>query len=221
MVDGYTLNEALNFIEKTIDEKAPTAGIFYKGKSLDLKEASRELIWIFGLALVSAYLVMAGTFNAWRQPFVVMMTTPLAAVGGLIFILLFDSTINIFSKIALIVLVGVASKNSILIVDAANQLRIKGKSIENAIVESCKRRFRPICMTSLSTLGAMTPLIFGNIGPGAGEGIRMAVGCTIFGGVLISTVLTLITTPVLYLLLCKNSKRMDEVDIQLDKEFSR
>ena len=116
---------------------------------------------------------------------------------------------------------GVASKNSILIVDAANQLRIKGKSIENAIVESCKRRFRPILMTSLSTLGAMTPLIFGNIGPGAGEGIRMAVGCTIFGGVLMSTVLTLITTPVLYLLLCKNSKRMDEVDIQLDKEFSR
>ena len=221
LVDGYTLNEALNFIEKTIDEKAPTAGIFYKGKSLDLKEASRELIWIFGLALVSAYLVMAGTFNAWRQPFVVMMTTPLAAVGGLIFILLFDNTINIFSKIALIVLVGVASKNAILIVDAANQLRIKGKSIENAIVESCKRRFRPILMTSLSTLGAMTPLIFGNIGPGAGEGIRMAVGCTIFGGVLISTVLTLITTPVLYLLLCKNSKRMDEVDIQLDKEFSR
>ena len=221
LVDGYTLNEALNFIEKTIDEKAPTAGIFYKGKSLDLKEASRELIWIFGLALVSAYLVMAGTFNAWRQPFVVMMTTPLAAVGGLIFILLFDSTINIFSKIALIVLVGVASKNAILIVDAANQLRIKGKSIENAIVESCKRRFRPILMTSLSTLGAMTPLIFGNIGPGAGEGIRMAVGCTIFGGVLMSTVLTLITTPVLYLLLCKNSKRMDEIDIQLDKEFSR
>ena len=221
LVDGYTLNEALNFIEKTIDEKAPTAGIFYKGKSLDLKEASRELIWIFGLALVSAYLVMAGTFNAWRQPFVVMMTTPLAAVGGLIFILLFDNTINIFSKIALIVLVGVASKNAILIVDAANQLRIKGKSIENAIVESCKRRFRPILMTSLSTLGAMTPLIFGNIGPGAAEGIRMAVGCTIFGGVLISTILTLITTPVLYLLLCKNSKRMDEVDIQLDKEFSR
>ena len=190
-------------------------------KSLDLKEASSELLIIFGLALMSAYLVMAGTFNAWRQPFVVMMTTPLAAVGGLIFILLFDNTINIFSKIALIVLVGVASKNSILIVDAANQLRVKGKSIENAIVESCKRRFRPILMTSLSTLGAMTPLIFGNIGPGAAEGIRMAVGCTIFGGVLISTVLTLITTPVLYLLLCKNSKRMDEIDIQLDKEFSR
>jgi hydrophobe/amphiphile efflux-1 (HAE1) family protein len=221
LVGGYTLNEALNFIEKTIDDKAPTAGIFYKGKSLDLKEASSELLVIFALALVSAYLVMAGTFNAWRQPFVVMLTVPLAALGGLIFILLFNSTINIFSQIALIVLIGIATKNSILIVDWANQLRVKGKSVENAIVESCLRRFRPIMMTSLSTLIAMIPLIVGNIGPGAGEGIRLAVGCTIFGGMLISTFLTLFTTPVFYLLLCKNSKRMDQVDIQLGKEFSK
>ena len=138
LVGGYTLNEALNFIEKTIDDKATTAGIFYKGKSLDLKEASSELLVIFALALVSAYLVMAGTFNAWRQPFVVMLTVPLAALGGLIFILLFNSTINIFSQIALVVLIGIATKNSILIVDWANQLRVKGRSIENAIVESCK-----------------------------------------------------------------------------------
>ncbi len=221
LVGNYTLNEALNFIEKTIDDKAPTAGIFYKGKSLDLKEASGELLVIFALALVSAYLVMAGTFNAWRQPFVVMLTVPLAAIGGLIFILLFNSTINIFSQIALVVLIGIATKNSILIVDWANQLRVKGRGVENAIVESCKRRFRPIMMTSLSTLIAMVPLIVGNIGPGAGEGIRLAVGCTIFGGMLISTFLTLFTTPVFYLLLCKNSKRMDEVDIQLSKEFSK
>mgnify|MGYP001178613532 FL=1 len=221
LVGGYTLNEALNFIEKTIDDEAPKAGIFYKGKSLDLKEASSELIIIFALALVSAYLVMAGTFNAWRQPLVVMLTVPLAALGGLIFILLFNSTINIFSQIALIVLIGIATKNSILIVDWANQLRVSGKNVEDAIIESCLRRFRPIMMTSLSTLIAMIPLIVGNIGPGAGEGIRLAVGCTIFGGMLISTFLTLFTTPVFYLLLCKKSKRMDEVDIQLKKEFSK
>ena len=221
LVDGYTLNKALNFIEKTIDDEAPKAGIFYKGKSLDLKEASSELIIIFALALVSAYLVMAGTFNAWRQPLVVMLTVPLAALGGLIFILLFNSTINIFSQIALIVLIGIATKNSILIVDWANQLRVSGKNVEDAIIESCLRRFRPIMMTSLSTLIAMIPLIVGNIGPGAGEGIRLAVGCTIFGGMLISTFLTLFTTPVFYLLLCKKSKRMDEVDIQLKKEFSK
>ena len=94
LVGGYTLNEALNFIEKTIDDKASSAGIYYKGKSLDLKEASSELLIIFALALISAYLVMAGTFNAWRQPFVVMLTVPLAAIGGLIFILLFNSTMG-------------------------------------------------------------------------------------------------------------------------------
>ena len=221
LVGGYTLNEALNFIEKTIDSEAPKSGIYYKGKSLDLKEASSELIVIFALALISAYLVMAGTFNAWRQPLVVMLTVPLAALGGLIFILLFNSTINIFSQIALIVLIGIATKNSILIVDWANQLRVRGKSVENAIIESCMRRFRPIMMTSVSTLIAMVPLIVGNIGPGAGEGIRLAVGCTIFGGMLISTFLTLFTTPVFYLLLCKNSKRMDEVDVRLQKEFNK
>ncbi len=221
LVGGYTLNEALDFIEKTIDDKAPSAGIYYKGKSLDLKEASSELLVIFALAMVSAYLVMAGTFNAWRQPLVVMLTVPLAAIGGLIFILLFDSTINIFSQIALVVLIGIATKNSILIVDWANQLRVDGKSVQAAIVESCKRRFRPIIMTSLSTLIAMIPLIIGNIGPGAGEGIRLAVGCTIFGGMLISTFLTLFTTPVFYLLLCKNSKRMDDIDLQLSKEFKK
>ena len=221
LVEGYTLNEALNFIEKTIDDKAPLAGIYYKGKSLDLKEASSELIVIFGLAMISAYLVMAGTFNAWRQPLVVMLTVPLAAIGGLIFILLFNSTINIFSQIALVVLIGIATKNSILIVDWANQLRVDGKPVQVAIVESCKRRFRPIIMTSLSTLIAMIPLIIGNIGPGAGEGIRLAVGCTVFGGMLISTFLTLFTTPVFYLLLCKNSKRIDDIDLQLSKEFKK
>ena len=221
LVGGYTLNEALNFIEKTIDDKASSAGIYYKGKSLDLKEASSELLIIFALALISAYLVMAGTFNAWSQPFVVMLTVPLAAIGGLIFILLFNSTINIFSQIALVVLIGIATKNSILMVDWANQLRIKGKTVQSAIIESCKRRFRPIIMTSLSTLIAMIPLIVGNIGPGAGEGIRLAVGSTIFGGMLISTFLTLFTTPVFYLLLCKNSKRIDEIDVQLGREFKK
>ncbi len=220
--NDYTLSDALDFIEKTINQKAPEAGVYYKGKSLDLKEASSELIVIFALALISAYLVMAGTFNAWRQPLVIMLTVPLAALGGLIFILLFDSTINIFSQIALIVLIGIATKNSILIVDWANQLRMAGETVHNSIIQSCKRRFRPILMTSISTLIAMIPLIIGNpFGPGAGEGIRLAVGATVFGGMLISTALTLFTTPVFYLLFCKNSKRIDDVDIKLKKEFNK
>ena len=106
--------------------------------------------------------------------------------------------------------------------DWANQLRRAGKNTQNAALEACSLRFRAIIMTSLSTMIAMIPLIVGNIGgPGAGEGSRMAVGATIFGGMLISTFLTLYVTPVMYVMLTKNTKRIDEVDIQLNKELKR
>ena len=108
-----------------------------------------------------------------------------------------------------------------MIVDWANQLRRVGKNIESAVLEACKRRFRAIIMTSLSTMIAMIPLLVGNIGPGAGEASRLAVGATIFGGMLISTFFTLFITPVFYLLFCKNTKRIDAVDIQLGKELKK
>ena len=128
-------------------------------------------------------------------------------------------TINIFSQIALVILIGISTKNSILIVDYANQLRALGKNIENSITEACSLRFRPIMMTSLSTMIAMIPLIVGNIGPGAGEGSRLAVGATILGGMIISTFFTLYVTPTMYLALAKNTKRIDTVDIELKKQL--
>ncbi len=121
----------------------------------------------------------------------------------------------------MVILIGISTKNSILIVDWANQLRRAGKNIKDAVLEACNRRFRAIIMTSVSTMIAMMPLIIGNIGPGAGEGSRMAVGATIFGGMLISTVFTLFVTPTMYVLLTKNTKRMDAVDIQLQKELKK
>tara|TARA_B100000029_G_C17451629_1_gene915201 strand:- start:736 stop:1188 length:453 start_codon:yes stop_codon:yes gene_type:complete len=150
-----------------------------------------------------------------------MLTVPLSVLGGIIFLLLFNSSINIFSQIALIILIGISTKNSILIVDWANQLRREGKNIKNAVLEACKRRFRAIVMTSLSTMIAMLPLVIGNIGPGAGEGSRLAVGSTILGGMLISTFFTLYITPTMYVLLTKNTKRIDAVDIELDKELKK
>jgi HAE1 family hydrophobic/amphiphilic exporter-1/multidrug efflux pump len=143
----------------------------------------------------------------------------LAVFGGLVFILFFNSSINIFSQIALVILIGISTKNSILIVDYANRLRTAGKSIENAVRESCSLRFRPIIMTSLSTMFAMIPLIVGNIGPGAGESSRLAVGSTILGGMLISTFFTLYVTPTMYLALAKNTKRIDAIDIELKKQL--
>ena len=148
------------------------------------------------------------------------MTVPLAVFGGLVFILFLNSSINIFSQIALVILIGISTKNSILIVDFANQLRASGKSIDNAIKEACDMRFRPIIMTSLSTMIAMVPLVIGNIGPGAGEGSRLAVGSTILGGMIISTFFTLYVTPTMYLMLAKNTKRIDAVDIELKKQLN-
>ena len=148
------------------------------------------------------------------------MTVPLAGFGGLVFILFLNSSINIFSQIALVILIGISTKNSILIVDFANQLRASGKNIDNAIKEACDMRFRPIIMTSLSTMIAMVPLVIGNIGPGAGEGSRLAVGSTILGGMIISTFFTLYVTPTMYLMLAKNTKRIDAVDIELKKQLN-
>ena len=217
--EGYTLAEAIKYLEKTISEVAPENQIAWKGKSEELKETSNELYIIFALALLTAYLVMAATFNSFIHPFIIVLTVPLAVFGGLVFILFFNSSINIFSQIALVILIGISTKNSILIVDYANRLRTAGKSIENAVRESCSLRFRPIIMTSLSTMFAMIPLIVGNIGPGAGESSRLAVGSTILGGMLISTFFTLYVTPTMYLALAKNTKRIDAIDIELKKQL--
>ena len=218
--EGYTLTKAISFFEEVMTDLAPERQIAWKGKSEEIKETSNELFIIFALALITAYLVMAATFNSFIHPFIIILTVPLAIFGGLIFILFLNSSVNIFSQIALIILIGISTKNSILIVDFANQLRTKGKNIHDSIKEACDLRFRPIIMTSLSTMIAMLPLVIGNIGPGAGEASRLAVGATILGGMIISTFFTLYVTPSMYLLLAKNTKRIDAVDIDLKKQLN-
>ena len=217
--ESYTLDQAIKFLEKTMSDIAPDKQITWKGKSEELKETSNELYIIFVLSLLTAYLVMAATFNSFIHPFIIILTVPLAVFGGLVFILFLNSSINVFSQIALIILIGISTKNSILIVDYANQLRVTGKNIESALKEACYLRFRPILMTTLSTMIAMIPLVIGNIGPGAGEGSRLAVGCTILGGMLISTFFTLYVTPSMYLALAKNTKRIDAIDNELKKQL--
>ena len=217
--ENYTLSEAIKYLEQTLSNSQITNQIEWKGKSEELKETSNELFIIFGLALLTAYLVMAATFNSFIHPFIIILTVPLALFGGLIFILFLNSSINIFSQIALVILIGISTKNSILIVDYANQLRAVGKNIESSVKEACDLRFRPIMMTSISTMIAMVPLVIGNIGPGAGEASRLAVGATILGGMIISTFFTLYLTPAMYLILAKNTKRIDAVDIELKKQL--
>ena len=131
--EGYTLAEAIKYLEETMTKVAPDKQITWKGKSEELKETSNELYIIFALALLTAYLVMSATFNSFIHPFIIILTVPLAVFGGLVFILFLNSSINIFSQIALVILIGISTKNSILIVDYANQLRTKGKDIEKAV----------------------------------------------------------------------------------------
>jgi len=217
--ENYTLTEAIKYLEDTMEELSPSSQITWKGESEELKETSNEIFIIFGLALLTAYLVMAATFNSFIHPFIIVLTVPLAVFGGLVFILFLNSSINIFSQIALVILIGISTKNSILIVDYANQLRTTGKKLEHAVIEACRLRIRPIIMTSVSTMIAMIPLVIGNIGPGAGEASRLAVGSTILGGMIISTFLTLYVTPVMYLTLAKNTKQINAVDIELKKQL--
>ena len=219
--ENYSLADAIKYLENIMEEVAPTNQITWKGESEELKETSNEIFIIFALALLTAYLVMAATFNSFIHPFIIILTVPLAIFGGLVFILFLNSSINIFSQIALVILIGVSTKNSILIVDYANQIRTTGKEIEDAVIEACKLRIRPIIMTSISTMIAMIPLVIGNIGPGAGEASRLAVGSTILGGMIISTFFTLYVTPTMYLTLAKNTKRIDAIDIELKQELTK
>ena len=219
--ENYTLTEAIKFLEEVMADIAPENQITWKGESEEIKETSNELFIIFALALLTSYLVMAATFNSFIHPFIIFLTVPLAIFGGLVFILFLNSSVNIFSQIALIILIGISTKNSILIVDYANQIRTTGKNIDIAVKEACSVRFRPIMMTSLSTMIAMLPLIIGNIGPGAGEGSRLAIGSTILGGMIISTFFTLYVTPSMYLALAKNTKRIDTIDLELKRELSK
>ena len=218
---NYSLFEAIEYLENIMAEVAPTNQITWKGESEEVKETTNELYIIFALGLLTAYLVMAATFNSFVHPFIIMLTVPLAVFGGLVFILFLNSSINIFSQIALVILIGISTKNSILIVDYANQIRTTGKDLVSSVKEACSLRFRPIMMTSISTMIAMMPLVIGNIGPGAGEASRLAVGATILGGMIISTFFTLYVTPTMYLALAKNTKRIDSVDLELEKELSK
>ena len=219
--ENYSLFEAIEYLENIMSEVAPTNQITWKGESEEIKETTNELYIIFALGLLTAYLVMAATFNSFVHPFIIMLTVPLAVFGGLVFILFLNSSINIFSQIALVILIGISTKNSILIVDYANQIRTTGKDLVSSVKEASSLRFRPIMMTSISTMIAMMPLVIGNIGPGAGEASRLAVGATILGGMIISTFFTLYVTPTMYLALARNSKRIDSVDIELKKELSK
>ncbi len=218
LVGDYSLDEALNFLVKVVEENTPQAKIAYKGESEEYKKTNSELYIIFALALITAYLAMCAQFESWRHPFTIMLTVPMAILGGILGLLVVGSSINVYSQIALVILIGLSAKNGILIVEFANQLRKEGKKFEIAIVEAATIRLRPILMTSLSTIFGVLPLIIGS-GPGAAS--RLTVGITIFGGMLFSTFFTLYVIPTVYSIVGKNTQRIDAVEIELNKQLKK
>ena len=218
LVGDYSLDEALNFLKETVKEKTPQAKIAYKGESEEYKKTNTELYIIFSLALLTAYLAMCAQFESWRHPLTIMLTVPMAILGGLLGLLVVGSSLNVYSQIALIILIGLSAKNGILIVEFANQLRKEGKKIEVAIIEAASIRLRPILMTSISTIIGVLPLII-SFGPGAAS--RLTVGITIFGGMIFSTFFTLYVIPTIYTIIGKNTRRMDAVEIELNKQLKK
>jgi multidrug efflux pump subunit AcrB len=217
LVGNYTISEALSYLETITKEKLPpTARVDYKGESLEFKNTSSDIYFIFLLALFTAYLSLAAQFESWRHPLTIMLTVPLAILGGIIGLWIIGSSLNIYSQISLIVLIGLAAKNGILIVEFANQLRIEGMKIKEAIIQSCRVRLRPILMTSASTIIGVVPLIIAT-GPGAAS--RETVGIVIFMGMLFATLFTLYVIPVMYLIIGKNTERVDAVEIELEKQL--
>ena len=211
---GYTVADAIEFLQaEAAKQDSSAVTITWGGQARDFLEASGAVGLAFGLALLLVFLVLAAQFESWIHPAVIMLTVPLAALGGLFGLLITGSSINTYSQIGLVILIGIAAKNGILIVEFANQMRDEGKSIREAVIEASALRLRPIIMTSISAAFGALPLI---LWQGAGAESRMTIGVVIFFGVLVSTMLTLFIVPVFYNLLARFTKSPEYTAKQIE-----
>ncbi|WP_425999665.1 efflux RND transporter permease subunit [Caulobacter sp. DWR1-3-2b1] len=219
LAPGYTVEDAVKFLQEEAAAR-PTPGVSIKwgGQAKDYLEASGAVGVAFGLALLLVFLVLAAQFESWIHPAVIMTTVPLAVLGGLFGLLMTGSTINTYSQIGLIILVGIAAKNGILIVEFANQLRDEGLKVKEAVIEAAVLRLRPIIMTSIATAMGALPLV---LWTGAGAGSRQTIGAVIFMGAIFATLLTLFVVPVFYNLLARFTKSPEWTARQIEDYEAR
>jgi multidrug efflux pump len=213
LAPGFTLGEAIDSLRAAAAEVLPPGSTTaLAGESRELEESGNALYFAFVLALVVVFMVLASQFESLIHPFTVLLAVPLAVTGALVTLKLAGSTMNLYSQIGMILLIGIVTKNSILLVEYANQLREKGMDIVSAILESGRIRLRPILMTSFSTIMGAVPIAFGL---GAGSISRKPLGYGIVGGVLFSTLLTLYLIPVGYVLLDRlRQRKRREVEVE-------
>ncbi len=212
---GYSLGEAIADIEAIVATNLPeSARLNYDGESRDFKKTGSAIYLTFVLSLVIAYLVLAAQFESFRHPLIIMTTVPLALTGAIFGLKVFGATINVFSQIGVIMLIGLAAKNGILIVEFANQLRDRGMEFGDAVVEAAKTRLRPVLMTSLCTAFGAIPLVMAT---GAGAVSRQSIGAVVFFGVTFSMFLTLAVVPTAYHVFARNTKSPEYVARMIER----
>ena len=216
--DGYVLGQALADLEALAREVLPeTVIIDYKGQSNDLQESSGSLNFVFVIGLIVVFLVLAAQFESFVHPLVIMLTVPLAVAGALLGLQLSGSSLNIYSQIGLVMLIGLAAKNGILIVEFANQRRDAGIAFDAALREAAQVRFRPIVLTAVTTAAGSLPLILSS---GAGAETRFTIGIVILSGVIAATLFTIFVVPVAYTLLARGTGSPEAVSNELDSKLA-
>lgn len=217
LAEGYSLGSALEFLEEAAREILPAeAALGYEGQSRAFKDQEAGAGFVFGLALLIVFLVLAAQFESFVHPVAIMLTVPLGLAGAVYALALGGLSLNVYSQIGVILLIGLIAKNGILIVEFANQLRDEGKSIREAVVEASVVRLRPILMTSIATVLGAVPLVFAS---GAGAESRVAIGTVVIAGLSMATVLMLVVTPVLYDLLARFTVPRGHVEKLLAQEL--
>ena len=203
---GHSLGEVLDFMEQTANEVlTPTARFTLDGQSREFRESGATIYLTFVLALIFIYLVLAAQFESFIDPFIIMLTVPLAITGALLSLKLSGGTLNVYSQIGMLMLVGLITKHGILIVDFANKLQARGHDVRSAVIEAASMRLRPILMTTAAMVLGALPLA---LATGAGAESRRPIGWVIVGGLLLGTLLTLFVIPTVYTLVSRARKRL-------------
>jgi multidrug efflux pump len=214
--DDLPLGDALDYLENQVREHLPEqAQVDFKGQSQDFRSSTGGIVFVFLLGIGVVFLVLAAQFENWVHPLVIMLTVPLAMAGALLGLKLSGQSLNIYSEIGLIMLVGLAAKNGILIVEFANQLRDRGMAFHDALLEAADVRLRPIVMTGITTAAGSLPLL---LSTGAGAETRFVIGTVILSGVIAATLFTLFVIPVAYALLARRTGSSGDIARQLRQE---
>jgi len=216
LAENYAMGEALEYMQTLVRDHLPnTVTIDYKGESLDYQSSGASLLFVFALGFAIVFLVLAAQFESYIHPLVIILTVPLAIAGALAGLYFTGNSLNVYTQVGLIMLIGLAAKNGILIVEFVNQLRDEGMAFSDAVIKASQIRLRPIIMTGITTIAGSIPLI---LATGAGSETRIAIGVVILFGVAAATLFTLFIVPVAYDLLARGTGSPGDVRRQLEQE---